>query len=181
MPWLSRASKTSAPKSRSGSRRTGIPSSPSAEWWDILARSGLRGADVPRRLLGQGLAARPRDGGAARRSPSTARSVRPRASATCSPRRRSSRTATSASSKKTCSASSTGQDAWCQLFSEPGAGSDLASLTHQGGQGRRRVASSTGQKVWTSTAQHQQRRHADRAHRSRSRRSTRASRTSAST
>ena len=33
------------------------------EWWDVLARSGLRGADVPRGLLGQGLAARPRDGG----------------------------------------------------------------------------------------------------------------------
>src|SRR5690348_14330786 len=60
----------------------------------------------------------------------------------------------------------TGEEVWCQLFSEPGAGSDLAGLAaravrvegdSEGGTGRRAGGGGenwqvSGQKVWTSIA-----------------------------
>jgi len=47
----------------------------------------------------------------------------------------------------------TGEDTWCQLFSEPGSGSDLAGLTTRADwDGERFVIN--GQKVWNTSAHH---------------------------
>ncbi len=47
----------------------------------------------------------------------------------------------------------TGEDTWCQLFSEPGSGSDLAGATTRAEQkGNKWVVN--GQKVWTTSAHH---------------------------
>jgi alkylation response protein AidB-like acyl-CoA dehydrogenase len=47
----------------------------------------------------------------------------------------------------------TGEDTWCQLFSEPGSGSDLAGATTKAElKGNRWIVN--GQKVWTTSAHH---------------------------
>ena len=47
----------------------------------------------------------------------------------------------------------TGEDTWCQLFSEPGSGSDVAgAVTRAEMQGNKWIVN--GQKVWTTSAHH---------------------------
>jgi alkylation response protein AidB-like acyl-CoA dehydrogenase len=49
----------------------------------------------------------------------------------------------------------TGEDQWCQLFSEPGSGSDLAGATTRADlQGDEWIVN--GQKVWNTSAHHAQ-------------------------
>jgi alkylation response protein AidB-like acyl-CoA dehydrogenase len=122
-----------------------------AEWWDILARSGYAAPTFPEDCWGKGW---PRD--LAMAVSETIKEV----GAVGSPAGLGYLLAAPTivahgndrQHREDLLQILNGQDAWCQLFSEPGAGSDLASLTTKAVKdGEEWIV--TGQKVWTSTAQ----------------------------
>ena len=155
-------------------------SSRASAWQRRLFDAGYAGIHWPVEYGGQGLT--PEHNGAWMRGVRAGRRAavlqhgRPRARRRRDPAVRHAR----AEGSSTCDRRCTGDQVWCQLFSEPGAGSDLGGLsTRAERDGDRFVVN--GQKVWCSRRPLQRLGHPHGPHRSRTRRSTRASRSSCST
>ena len=116
-------------------------------------RGGLRrhrvAAGVRRSGTRPARADRARPGADARRRPGGARSLRPRDGRPDDHRLRVER-----QKERHLAPTLHADELWCQLFSEPGGGSDLAGVSDPGDPRRPdRGWSVTGQKVWTSNAQ----------------------------
>ncbi len=122
------------------------------EWWDLLADSGWAFPAWPRGLGGRGL------GTAAARAADRARVEvgafgPPSGIATFLAAPTIFAYGTPEQIERFVPSIVRGRDVWCQLFSEPGSGSDLAGLsTRAERDGDEWVV--TGQKVWNSGAQH---------------------------
>jgi alkylation response protein AidB-like acyl-CoA dehydrogenase len=122
-----------------------------ARWWELLAESGWGFSTWPREWYGQGLSSQEAKAVAAARAavgafgPPSGIGVM-MAGPTIVDH------GTDEQRKRFLPAMVSGKEIWCQLFSEPGAGSDLAGLqTRAERDGDEWVVN--GQKVWTSGAQ----------------------------
>ena len=125
---------------------------PLGQWWDRLGRSGWGFPAWPAAWFGRGLsnaAARAVIGERLRRGVFGP----PSGIATFLAAPTILAHGTEAQKERYLPGIATGRDVWCQLFSEPGAGSDMASLqTRAERDGDEWIIS--GQKVWTSGAQY---------------------------
>lgn len=122
------------------------------EWRDRLAESGWGQPTWPEAFYGRGLEAR--EAGIVQEEFVRMGAVGP---ATAGPRGLAAATllehGTDAQKKRYLRGILTGRDAWCQLFSEPGSGSDLAGATTRADRdGDHWVVN--GQKVWNTSAHH---------------------------
>jgi len=123
-----------------------------SEWRDRLADSGWGAPDWPTDFYGRGL--NPEDAARVMTEFGLSGVVGP---ASTGPRLLAGVTllahGTPEQKKKYLHGVITGRDAWCQLFSEPGSGSDLAgSTTRADRDGDRWIIN--GQKVWNTSAHH---------------------------
>lgn len=130
------------------------PTMPLGEWWELLAGAGLAFPGWPEGFGGRGLSSA--DAQAVIRARREAGAFGPPsgiATFLTAPTLLS--YGTDEQKQRYMPGIVTGRDVWCQLFSEPGSGSDMASLaTRAERDGDEWIVN--GQKVWNSGAQHAQ-------------------------
>ena len=128
------------------------PSLPLGEWWDLLAEAGWAFPSWPRGFGGQGLNPRAAKG-AHRARVEVGAFAAPNGVATFLTAPTLMHYGTQDQQQRFMPGIVSGKDIWCQLFSEPSSGSDMAGLaTRAVRDGDEWIVN--GQKVWNSGAQY---------------------------